>query len=273
MRRRAPRSWSGRHAIVTGGSEGIGLAVARKLVAAGCGVTLVARRAERLEEVAAELRGGGGGAAVRTLALDIGEEVAVALKVPAELEEQPADVLINCAGIANPGLFLDADAADLRAQMDVNYFGAVWMTRAVLPHLLARGDGHVVIVGSTAGLIGVYGYTGYTPPKAALYGLAEVLRAELMNTKIGVTVVLPGTTRTKMLEHELEVAPEITKKIIMSAQIQEADEVAEALLDGVARGRFEVIPGLQGRASLRAYRALPGIGRAFLDWEMRRAGG
>ena len=268
MRRRRPRPYAGRHALVTGGSDGIGLAVARGLVARGAGVTLVARRPHRLEEAAASLAAGG---TVRTLPLDVADEAAVAGVIATELAEQPADLLVNCAGIANPAEFLDADPADLRAHMDVNYFGAVWMTRAVVPHFLARGGGHVVNVGSTAGLIGVYGYAAYTPPKAALYGLSEVLRAELAPRGIDVTIVLPGTTRTKMLDHELAVAPAETRRIIMSAQVQDPEDVATALLDGVARRRFEIVPGIEGSVSLRAYRAVPAIGRAYLDWESRRA--
>lgn len=265
MRRRRARTFAGRHAVITGGSEGIGLTVARRLVAAGAAVTLVARRPDRLEEAAREVGG------ARTLSLDVSDEAAVAAALPPLLAEHPVDLLINSAGIAHPAEFLDADPAGLRAQMDVNYFGAVWMTRAVMPHFLERGHGHVVNVGSTAGLIGIHGYAGYTPPKAALYGLSEVLRAELAHRGVAVTIVLPGSTRTGMFERELEVAPAETRRLLLDTQVLDVEDVADALLKGVARRRFEVIPGLEGRLSLRAYRAAPALGRAYLDRGARRA--
>src|SRR5436305_14026878 len=155
--------------------------------------------------------------------------------------------------------------------MDVIYVGAVGLTRAVLPAWLERGSGHVVNIGSTASVIGVYGYGGYTPPKFALFGLSEVLRAELTPRGIGVTIVMPSSTRTAMLDHELEIAPAATKKIIQSTRILTADKVADALLRGVARNKFEVIPGLDVRLSTRANRLMPRVGRAVLDREARRA--
>lgn len=264
--------FAGRHVLVTGGSMGIGLATARRLVELGAGVTLAARRAEPLAEAAEGLRRRSPGARVRTLALDVSDEAAVSDAMERELAEQPLDVLVNSAGIAVPAEFLDADPADLREHMDANYFGTVWTTRAAVPHFLERGGGHVVIVGSTASVIGVYGYAAYTPPKFALYGLAEVLRAELAPRGVGVTIVLPSSTRTAMLERELETAPPQTRRIIESTRILDPDKVAEALLRGVARGRFEVIPGIDIRLSTWGYRLLPRVGRAVLDREARRAG-
>ena len=254
----------GRHAIVTGGSAGIGLAIARRLVALGAGVTLVARDRERLDAAARELGG------ARTLPLDVADEAAVADAIPREVAEQPADLLINCAGISTAAEFMELSPDQLRREMDVNYFGAVWTTRAVLPHFIERGAGHVVNVGSTASLIGIHGYAAYTPPKFALYGLSEVLRAELAPRGIGVTIVLPTSTRTAMLERELEEAPPETRRIITSARILEPDEVAEAALKAVARGRFEVVPGRDVALQTRAYRLAPRIGRRIVDREARK---
>jgi 3-dehydrosphinganine reductase len=264
--------YAGRHVLVTGGSTGIGLATARRLVDLGAGVTLVARRAEPLAAAAEELSRRRTGANVRTLPLDVSDEAAVAAAMPRELAAQPLDVLVNGAGIATPARFVEADPADLRAHMDVIYFGAVWMTRAVVPHFLERGTGHLVNIGSTASLIGVYGYAGYTPPKFALFGLSEVLRAELAPRGIRVTIVMPSSTRTGMLERELEIAPPETRRILESTRVLSPEQVAEALLKGVAKGRFEVIPGIDVSLSTRAYRLMPRIGRAVLDFEARRAG-
>ena len=259
---RLAQRFRGRHAVVTGGSGGIGLAIARRLVELGASVTLVARDAAKLERAAAEL---GGGASV--LALDLSDRDAVEAALPGG---RRVDLLVNCAGIATVGEFMDLAADDLRHEMDVNYFGAVWATRAVLPQFLERGDGHVVIVGSTASLIGIHGYAAYAPAKFALYGLAEVLRAELAPRGIGVTMVMPTSTRTPMFEREVEEAPPETAAIITARRVLEPAEVAEATVRAVARGRFEVIPGRDVALSTRAYRMLPSIGRRVVDRDARK---
>ena len=256
---RLERHFRGRHAVVTGGSAGIGLAIARRLVGLGAGVTLVARNPERLERAASELAG------ARTVVLDVSDAEAVAAVVPSELAEQPADILVNCAGISTPARFTDLTPDQLRREMDINYFGAVWTTRAALPHFLDRGSGHILNVGSIASLVGVHGYAAYTPPKFALYGLSEVLRAELTPRGIGVTIVLPTSTRTAMLEHELEEAPPEAKRLIESTRVLEPDQVAGAALKAVARGRFEVVPGRDVALQMRAYRLAPRLGRWIVD--------
>lgn len=254
-----------KHALITGGSSGIGLALARRLVDLGAGVTLVARRPEPLAAAAADLGARRSNAIVRTLALDVSDETAVAGAVPRELGAQPIDIVVNAAGIANPGMFLDTTPGELREQMDVNYWGTVWVTRASAPHLIERGGGSVVIMGSISGRIGVHGYAGYTPSKAALYGFADVLRAELSPRGIRITIAMPSATETPMLEHERAVAPEPSKRFIESARVITPDKVASAVLRAVARGKFSVIPGIDVRIQSAAYLLAPRIGHAIVD--------
>jgi len=262
--------FGGRHALVTGGSGGIGLAIARRLLELGGGVTLAARTPDALDRAASELLEAHPRATVRTLPLDVADERVVAGVLPRELAEQPVDLLVNSAGISTVGEFTELDPAALRREMDVNYFGAVWATRAVVPHFLERGHGHVLNVGSTASLIGIHGYTAYAPTKFALYGLSEVLRAELEPRGLGVTIVLPTSTRTPMLERELEEAPPETRAVITSTRILEPPEVAEAALTAVAKNRFEVIPGRDVALQVRGYRLAPSVGRRMVDREARR---
>jgi short-subunit dehydrogenase len=264
LRPNLDRRFRNTHAVVTGGSSGIGLAIAERLVGLGGSVTLVARDEERLDRAAERL-----GGAARTLALDVADEAAVAAALPAAAAQHPVDLLVNCAGISTPREFMDLDPATLRREMDINYFGAVWTTRALLPHFLERDRGHFVNVGSTASLVGIHGYAAYTPPKFALYGLSEVLRAELAPKGIGVTIVMPGSTRTAMLERELEEAPPETRRIATSMRILEPGEVADAALKAVARRRFEVIPGRDVALQTRGYLLARRIGRRMVDREAR----
>jgi 3-dehydrosphinganine reductase len=251
--------------LITGGSSGIGLAIAHRLVEMGAGVTLVARRAEVLQSAARELSTGYNSATVRTLALDVSDQAAVAESVPRELAEQSIDAVINAAGVSHPVMFLDVTPGQLHEQMDVNYWGTVWVTRAAVSHLLERGGGNIVVMGSIAARIGAPGYAGYAASKAALYGFAEVLRAELASRGIVVTIAMPSSTETPMLVHERETAPEPAKRLIEGTRVISADKVAEAVLNAAARGRFSVIPGLDVRLQSAAYQAFPRVGHALVD--------
>lgn len=255
----------GKHALITGGSSGIGLALASQLVDGGAGVTLAARRPAPLATAAAELGARRSAATVRTLALDVSDDVAVAEVLTRELAEQPIDLLVNAAGISNPTMFLDTTIAELRPEMDVNYWGTVSVTRATVPHLIERGGGNVVIMGSISGRIGVHGFAGYTASKAALYGFAQVLRAELSPRGLRVTIAMPSATETAMLEHERAVAPEPAKRLIESTRVMSREKVASAVLRAVARGRFSVVPGLDVRIQGAAYLVAPRIGHAIVD--------
>lgn len=262
---RPARHFAGKHALITGGSAGIGAAVARRLVERGTGVTLVARQPGRLEDAAAGLRQVAEEVRVRTLPPDVADEAAVVAAVAAELAAQPVDLLVNCAGVAHSARFTETPAADFRRQMEVNYFGTLWMLRAVVPHLLERGAGQIVNVGSMASLAGYYSYSAYAPAKFAVYGLTQVLRAELEPRGVAVSILLPPNTATDQLAAELASAPPEMRRFHKSGPVLDPDEVAQALFRGLKRGRFEIIPGFSSRLVARVGRLWPGLTRAFFD--------
>lgn len=232
-----------RHALISGGSSGIGLAVARRLARQGWRLTLLARRPDVLAQAAAELHEQGA-AAVLPLAVDVADAAACHAAVAQALAQGGApDLTLTCAGIARPDYFEALTDADFHEAMAVNYFGTLHVLRAVLPALRARRSGHVALMSSGAGLTGIFGYAAYAPSKFAVRGLAEVLRAELKADGVGVSVVFPPDTDTPQLAQENLTKPAETRAIAGAARVMSADAVAAAILRGVERRRFVIAPG------------------------------
>jgi 3-dehydrosphinganine reductase len=259
--------YKGKSVLLTGGSSGIGYAAAERLLKAGAHVTLVARRTQVLEEAKAKL----GGENVHVLALDVSREDDVARVVGDHVAAHPTDVLINNAGVVMPGRFLELDAKHFREMMDINYFGTVHMCRAVIPHLVGRGGGAVLNVSSMAGAIGIYGYTAYAASKFALIGFSEALRGEMWPHKVQVSVCLPPDTDTPQLAFENQFKPKETKAIAGTVKTMSAKDVAEQMLAGQAAGRFEIVPGFDGRMTLVAQRWVPGVVRWYADMAQKKA--
>ncbi len=252
--------------LITGGSSGIGLALAKQAAGFGARVTIVARRKALLEEAKAEIAKAHPSAKVTILDVDVSKADEVAEKIGELSKTESIDILVNNAGVARPGRFLELPADEFRQQMDINYFGAVNMCRAVLPHMIARaGGGHVVNVSSLAGVIGIYGYTAYAPTKFALCGFSQVLRAEMWPHRIKVSVVLPPDTDTPQLAFENQYKPAETRAIAGTVKTLSPDDVALAMMRGMAAGEFEIYCDMASKMSGLAQGVVPGIVRWFCD--------
>lgn len=184
--------------LITGASAGIGEACAREFARAGARLVLAARRAERLEALAAELAERHG-TAVHTVSLDV-RDVGVVTHVLESLPEEWAavDVLVNNAGMAR-GLdrIQEGDTRGWDEMIDTNLKGLLYVTRAVLPGMLERGRGHVINVGSIAGRECYPGGNVYGATKAAVDALSKGMRMDLLGTPIRVTNVMPGLVETE----------------------------------------------------------------------------
>jgi NADP-dependent 3-hydroxy acid dehydrogenase YdfG len=179
---------SGRTAVVTGASSGIGAATAERLAAEGYSVVLGARRRDRLTELAERIGG-------RALPLDVTDDASVAAFV-AELDR--VDVLVNNAGGAfDAAPVAQADVDAWQRAFDVNVLGTLRMTKALLPALLASGDGHVVTVTSLAATDTYDNGAGYCAAKHAQAVLHRTLRGELLGQPVRLTEVLPGLVETE----------------------------------------------------------------------------
>jgi 3-dehydrosphinganine reductase len=231
------------HAIISGGSSGIGLALARRLAAAGWNLTILARDLDRLAAARAALATSG--TEVMAEAVDVTDRDAVERAVGAAVARLgPPKLLVASAGMVVPGRFDELPLAAYRETMEVNYFGSLHLVRAALPAMRAQGGGRIVMISSGAALLGIYGYTAYAPSKFAVRGLAETLRSELAPDGIAVSVVYPPDTDTPQFREELRVRPEPTSRVVGTARVLSPDEVALAILRGVRRGRFAIAPGL-----------------------------
>lgn len=251
---------AGQHAVVTGGSSGLGLALARRFAARGLSVTLVARTEAHLASAAADIV-----SAVPTAVIDyIPVDVADGSAVEAAFDELPAglDVLVNSAGILREGYFERLAAIDFRTVMDVNFFGAVNTIRATLPRLKRRG-GRIVNIASVAGLTGVFGYTPYCASKHALVGFTDALRFELNPQGVGVQLVCPGEFDSPMVDAlELTRTPENRQHTLTIPKLG-IDELADATVSGIDGGHQLIIPGAKTNVLVTAQRLAPGIANAI----------
>jgi NAD(P)-dependent dehydrogenase (short-subunit alcohol dehydrogenase family) len=188
-------SYSGKTVLVTGGSRGLGLVLARQLVDAGAHVAICARSAADLETAESELRGRGGD--VIALRCDVSRPAEVQTTVERTVQRFGGiDILCNVAGVIQVGPLEALTPEDFRMAMDVHYWGALNTTLAVLPLMRRRGWGRIVNVASLGGKVAVPHMLAYTASKFALVGLSNGLRAELAKDGILVTTICPSVVRT-----------------------------------------------------------------------------
>jgi 3-dehydrosphinganine reductase len=262
---------AGTHVLVTGGSSGIGLAVAKLLAARGARLTLVARDPVRLAAAAAGVAELASGSAVGTASVDVADSAALAGAVTDAVEERgPVDVVVTAAGGAHPGYFEQLDDAVFREQMDVDYFGTLHTLRAVVPSMMQRRRGHVVTIASTAALVGVFGYSAYAPAKYAVRGLSETLRSELAPHGIVVACAYPPDTDTPGLDRENEHKPAETAGISAAIRPRTAHAVATAIVRGIERDRLVITADVQTAALARAAGVLGPYVRWSTDRTVRR---
>jgi len=258
------------HAIITGGSSGIGRATARLLARRGAHVSLIARRPALLEETVAELEGLRTDPAQRFLAYaaDVTDwDQTQAAIATLTADDHPPDILINSAGMAHPGYFEELPLDIFRQTLDTDFMGTVQPIKAVVPLMMARRSGHIVNISSVAGFLGVFGYTAYSAAKFAVRGFSDALRQELKPYGIYVSVLFPPDTDTPQLHYEDQFKPLETRRIAGAAKAMTADAVAAALVRGIERRQPYILPGFD--AWLYFWLSNPLAG--FIRWYMDRA--
>ena len=260
----------GAHVLITGGSSGIGLATAHLAIERGARVSLIARRADVLDEAAVALRAAGGKVAVA--ATDVADAAQVDLAIGTLTAALgPVDVAICSAGQARPGYFQELDPALFREMMDVNYFGTVNVVRAVVPSMIERRAGSIVGVSSAAGLVGVFGYTAYAPTKFAVRGFLESLRGELLPHGIHVGCSFPPDTDTPQLADENRYKPRETKAISGTIKPLSAERVAKSIIEGIEKERFAIVPDISTRGLAKLAGLAPGLVTRVMDRAVRKS--
>jgi short-subunit dehydrogenase len=221
-------------ALVTGASSGIGRLLALRLAADGARVALVARRETLLRRLAAEIEAGGGEALV--LPCDVSDALqARTAALRAEQRFGGIDLLVNNAGYGAHRRFLDWELSDIERMLRVNFLGAVYFTKALLPGMVARRRGFLVFVASVAGRIATPEESVYAATKFALLGLAESLSLEVEEAGVHVLSVLPGVIRTPFFDGMLDRLPPVARRSMV-----EPEGLVDAILDALARGRREL---------------------------------
>jgi short-subunit dehydrogenase len=239
--------------LVTGASSGIGADIARELAGRGLGVTLVARREDRLKELAKELESTG--VRVEIVAADVADPDARA-KLIDTINRRGLDVevLINNAGYGSGGPFHELDAESETAMVRVNCEAVVALTRHYLPAMLERGRGAILNVGSTAGEQPLPRQATYSATKAFVNTFSDALHAELHGTGVTVTSLRPGPVKTEFgdvagISEELFSAPDFT--------IKSSQQVAHDAVEGLDRGRRTVAPGVAAKFATVGGRMTP----------------
>jgi len=257
------RDLHGRNVLITGASRGIGRCLAENLAPFGVKLTLVARSAAALSELARKL--GETGTAAFPVAADI--------TVPADRERVISeavgkmgglDVLVNNAGVASFGHFETSSEAVLRTIMEVNFFAPAELIRLAAPHLAKGRQPAVVNVASLCGRRGLPAWSEHCASKFALVGLSEALRGEFVRYGIDVLVVLPGLVRSDDLGRHL--LRNDGRMKLNFAGAQPPEEVAAAIIRSLQRNRAETPVGWQSKWLLRANRFVP----RFVDRMMAR---
>ncbi len=233
--------WRGKRIWLVGASTGIGRAVAEALHGLGAQVIVSARSAAALQELAKQLAG------LQILPLDATDQAAVKAAATNLLQAGSLDLVMYCAGVYQPLRAQEMKSETMAQHMNVNYLGAVYVTEAVMPAMLAAKHGHVSYVSSVAGFRGLPKALAYGPTKAALINMAEALYIDLHDEGLGVSIINPGFVDTPLTSQNT---------FRMPALISPAQAAIE-IIAGWEAGKFEMHFPKRFTAWLKLMRSAP----------------
>ena len=264
VRKRRAISLHGKTALITGGSRGLGLEIAKRLADAGARVALCARDLEELKNAEAEIKSRGGD--VFILPADVSDRAAVESIVHSVTERFGGiDILVNNAGIIGVGPLEEMEVEDFERAMQVHYFGPLYMTLAALPGMRRARSGRIVNIASIGGKISVPHMLPYCGSKFALVGLSEGMRAELQKDGIYVTTVCPGLMRTGGEHHaEFKTDNSADQALFMFGATSPLTSIdvhtaARQIVEALKFGDAEIILSPQARAGALAHGLFPGL--------------
>jgi 3-dehydrosphinganine reductase len=261
-------------ALVTGGSSGIGFALAKLLAAEGTHVCLLARDEEKLAMAEVDLQKlkTHPDQVIETISCDITDYQNLDKKLKQWVDRSGSpDLVVNSAGITYPGYFQELDVDIFHQLMDVNYYGTLHVIKSLVNGMIERGSGTIVNLSSQAGFIGVFGYSGYSASKHAVRGLSDVLLAELKPIGIQVSIVFPADTKTPQLEFEEPLKPFETKEIAGMANVMTAEAVAEGILKDVKKGKYIILPGFDAKFFYRLGLTIGNLRYPYMAYLVRKA--
>lgn len=234
-------------ALITGGSSGIGLALAKELARHGMRIAILSRRIDVLEQARTEILAACA-PEVYTISADVADWQEINSKVSQFIESIGVpDLLVNCAGVVRPGHFEELDMDLFHWMVNTNLMGTIHLCKAVSPGMLARGSGHIVNISSMAGLIGTFGYSAYSASKFGIRGFSDVLRSEYKHRGVHVASVYPPDTDTPQLAGEMPYKPAVTRALSAAASVMKPEAVARDIMRGIQTNRAMIIPGLEGK--------------------------
>jgi 3-dehydrosphinganine reductase len=229
--------------IITGGSSGIGLAIAYEFAQLEANLFLIARDSQKLEAAKTKLTNLiSSSPAIEVFRADVANQLEISQVIQTIGENYGGiHTLINNAGSGACGRFEDIDIPTLQAIMNVNYWGSVYALQAALPYLKKAQNGHIGFVSSVGGYLGAIGYSAYAPTKFALTGLAECIRMEAQDHGIGTTIVFPPDTDTPLWHWEQAHTLPESRAFSKNVKLMSPEKVAQKFIKGILNYKFEVI--------------------------------
>lgn len=267
------RDFSGQIVYITGGSSGIGLELALQLAALGAHVAVFSTQPGEALQDSIEAARRSPTQRVARYAMDISQRQQVLATIArAAVEFGTPDLVLNSAGVGISGSFLEQSFADFERNLQVNLYGSRHLCEAVVPLLRARGHGTLALIGSMAGIVPVYGYSGYSASKFAVVGFAECLRQELKPIGIRVVLICPGEVETPMIARERESIHPATRALKDISASQTVQAAASEIVRGLAGRRALIVTGRRTRLLFWLQRlTIPAIWRASVDTIIARA--